>query len=84
MIRSWRWRKCRRSCRTYYKYVRLSISSHHAQISRQWKAKAEAQAQLETQLGTLRRKLAAKEQLEEAIEGKHSKLTEVQATSMSM
>jgi hypothetical protein len=42
-------------------------------------ASAEAQQQqVQAQLGVLRRKLEQKEQLEDAIEGKHSKLTEVQ------
>ena len=41
-------------------------------------AAAEAsQQQVQAQLGALRRKLEQKEQLEDAIEGKHSKLTEV-------
>ena len=45
--------------------------------SRQLKAKLDAQTQLESQVGTLKRKLEQKQQLEAAIEGKHSKLTEV-------
>ena len=43
----------------------------------QLKAKLDAQTQLESQVGTLKRKLEQKQQLEAAIEGKHSKLTEV-------
>ena len=45
--------------------------------TRQLKAKLETQEQLEAQLGTLRHRLEQKQQLEAAIEGKHSKLTEV-------
>ena len=41
------------------------------------KSKLDAQQQLEAQLGTLRKKLELKQQLETAIEGRHSKLTEV-------
>ena len=41
------------------------------------KSKLDAQQQLEVQLGTLRKKLELKQQLETAIEGRHSKLTEV-------